>query len=98
MNRYDDAIRVPVERFGCGMFLSLAAIDDDCPAVRIVNSYYEERAFHAVTYWLSNKMKRIGHNSAVAVCGEWFTAHGIGENIGHPCGERNKEQNEYGKI
>lgn len=89
MNRYDDAVRVLVERFGCDTLLSLATIDGDRPAVRIVNSYYEGGVFYVVTYGLSNKMKQIGNNSAVAVCGEWFTAHGIGENIGHPREERN---------
>jgi general stress protein 26 len=89
MDRYDDAIRVLVERFGCDTLLSLATIDGDRPAVRIVNSYYEEGAFYVVTYGLSNKMKQIGNNAVVAVCGEWFTAHGIGENIGHPREERN---------
>jgi hypothetical protein len=27
----------------------------------------------------------------VAVCGEWFTAHGIGENLGYICAEKNAE-------
>jgi hypothetical protein len=36
-------------------------------------------------------MKQIGANPAVAVCGEWFTAHGVGENMGYLCDERNNE-------
>lgn len=77
------------ERFGHDTLISLATMDGKRPAVRIVNSYYEDGAFYIVTYALSNKMQQIRNNPAVAICGEWFTAHGIGENIGHPCDERN---------
>lgn len=51
--------------------------------MRIVNSYYENGSFYVITYALSRKMKQIKKNPAVAVCGEWFSAHGIGENLGH---------------
>ena len=33
-------------------------------------------AFYIITYALSNKMKHIENNSAVAIAGDWFTAHG----------------------
>lgn len=79
------------ERFGHDTLLSLATIDGNIPSVRIVNSYYENGAFYTVTYALSNKMRHIEKNPTVAVCGEWFTAHGIGENIGHPCDSANAE-------
>ena len=29
-------------------------------------------------------MRQIKGNPEVAICAEWFTSHGIGENIGHP--------------
>ncbi|HBA46250.1 MAG TPA: pyridoxamine 5'-phosphate oxidase [Lachnospiraceae bacterium] len=79
------------ERFGCDTLLSLATVEDGIPSVRIVNSFYEERAFYIVTYALSNKMRQIEKNPTVAVCGEWFTAHGIGENLGHVRAEKNEE-------
>lgn len=56
-----------------------------------MNSYYEEGAFYVITYALSNKMRQIGKEPTVAVCGEWFTAHGIGENMGHVKAEGNEE-------
>lgn len=77
-----EALKVMDERFGHDTLLSVATIDGNKPAVRIVNSYYENRTFYVVTYSLSNKMKQIKNNPAVAVCGEWFTANGIGENLG----------------
>jgi len=79
------------ERFGHDTLISLATIDRNRPAVRIVNSYYEDGAFYTVTYALSNKMKQIKISPEVAICGEWFTAYGIGENIGHPHDEKNME-------
>ncbi len=72
------------ERFGRDTLISLATTDGKAPFVRIVDSYYENGAFYTITHALSNKMKQIIKNPVVAVCGEWFTAHGVGENIGHP--------------
>lgn len=82
---------VMVERFGRDTLLSIATIDGSTPSVRIVDSYYENGNFYTITHALSNKMRQIQANPIVAVCGEWFTAHGIGENIGHPCDEKNRE-------
>lgn len=79
------------ERFGCDTLLSVATTEEGIPYVRIVNSYYEDGAFYIVTYARSNKMRQIEKNSNVAVCGEWFTAHGTGENLGHVKAECNRE-------
>lgn len=85
------ALEIMVERFGHDTLISLATIDGNRPAVRTVNSYYEDGAFYTVTYALSNKMKQIKDNPVVAICGEWFTAHGIGENLGYVREEKNAE-------
>jgi uncharacterized pyridoxamine 5'-phosphate oxidase family protein len=89
MNRYEEAMKIMEERFGHDMLISVATIDGNRPAVRTVNSYYENGAFYTVTYALSNKMKQIAVNPNVGVCGEWFAAHGIGENIGWIRAEQN---------
>ena len=89
MNRYTEAAQVMSERFGHDTLLSLATLDAKRPSVRIVNSYYEEGAFYVVTYALSNKMKQLKKNPEAAICAEWFTANGTGENIGHPRDGRN---------
>lgn len=90
-NQLSKALEIMDERFGHDTLISLATIDRNIPAVRIVDSYYENGAFYTITYALSNKMKQIEENSVVAICGEWFSAHGVGENIGHVCDKRNKE-------
>lgn len=79
------------ERFNHDTLISLVTINGSCPSARIVNSYYENGAFYVVTYALSNKMKQIANNPAVAICGDWFTAHGIGENLGYILDKKNEE-------
>lgn len=79
------------ERFGHDTLIALATIHDTTPHVRTVNSYYENGAFYVITYALSNKMKQIAQNSTVAICGDWFTAHGIGENLGYIRDPKNEE-------
>lgn len=71
------------ERFGHDNLIALATADGDSPAVRTVNAYYEEGCFYTVTYALSGKMQQIAANPSVAICGDWFTARGLGENLGH---------------
>ncbi len=70
-------------RFGCDNLIALATADGDSPSVRTVNAYYEDGSFYTVTYALSGKMQHIAKNPKVAICGDWFTAHGIGESLGH---------------
>lgn len=85
-----DALAIMDERFGRDTELAMATINDGRPAVRIVNAYYEQGSFYAITYALSGKMKQIEKNREVAVCGEWFSGQGIGENLGWLCAEKNK--------
>mgnify|MGYP002734935467 FL=1 len=78
------------ERFGKDSLIALATVDGDIPAVRTVNTVYIDGAFYVVTYALSGKMKQIAINPTVAICGDWFTAHGVGENLGHVLLEENQ--------
>lgn len=71
------------ERFGHDNLIALATVDGDSPAVRTVNAYYEDGAFYVITYALSSKMRQIAKNPKLAICGDWFTAHGVGECMGH---------------
>ena len=78
------------ERFGKDSLIALATVDGDIPAVRTVNTVYIDGAFYVVTYALSGKMKQIAKNPTVAICGDWFTAHGVAENLGHVLLEENQ--------
>jgi len=71
------------DRFGRDSLIALATVEDGIPHVRTVDAVYLDGAFYVVTYSLSGKMRQIAKNPVVAISGEWFTAHGIGENLGH---------------
>ena len=78
-----EAKEIMNERFNRDTCIALATTDGQLPSVRTVNSYYEDGSFYVITYGVSNKMKQIAKNPNVAICGDWFTAHGVGENLGH---------------
>lgn len=78
------------ERFGKDSLIALATVDSGVPSVRTVDAVYIDGAFYVVTYGLSGKMRQIARNPAVAICGEWLSAHGIGENLGHVLREENR--------
>lgn len=82
--------RLMDERFGHDSIIALATTDDNIPYVRNVNAFYEDGVFYVITYALSNKMNHITKNPAVALAGDWFTAHGTGSNLGYFCKPENK--------
>ena len=79
------------ERFGKDSLIALATVENGIPNVRTVDAVYIDGGFYVVTYNLSGKMQQIAKNPTVAISGEWFTAHGIGENLGHVLLPENKE-------
>ena len=78
------------ERFGKDSLIALATVEDGIPHVRTVDAVYIDGAFYVVTYSLSGKMQQIAKNPTVAISGEWFTAHGVGENLGYVLLPENK--------
>lgn len=85
------ALEIMDDRFKRDSLIALATLNNGTPSVRTVNSYYENGSFYTITHALSNKMKQIEINPAVAICGEWFTGHGKGKNLGYICDEKNKD-------
>lgn len=91
MHKLDATTRaIMQERFGKDNVIALATDEGCLPQVRYVNAYYEDGAFYIITYALSNKMRQIGQNPSVAIAGDWFTAHGRGENLGYFGREENR--------
>lgn len=84
------AKKIMDERFRRDSVIALATVQGDTPWVRSVNAYYEDGAFYVITYALSNKMQQLLTNPRAAVCGDWFTGHGIGENLGHILAPQNE--------
>lgn len=79
----EEVEKIMTERFGKDTIIALATVENEIPYVRYVNAYYDNGAFYIITYALSNKMKHIENNPALAIAGEWFTAHGKGINLGY---------------
>lgn len=88
---YEKSMEIMKERFGHDNLISVATVYENKPYVRTVNTYYENSSFYVITYALSNKIKHIEKNPVVAISGDWFTAHGIGENMGHILLEKNSD-------
>lgn len=83
MKLNNDLAALMTARFGHDSLIALATLDGASPAVRTVNAFYEDGCFYIVTYALSGKMQQIANNPNIAICGDWFTAHGVGESLGH---------------
>lgn len=87
----NEALQILTERFGRDSLMSLATCSGGVPHVRTVNAYYEDGCFYIITYALSNKMQQLRQNPHVALCGDWFTAHGMGESMGWFGSEANRD-------
>jgi pyridoxine/pyridoxamine 5'-phosphate oxidase len=63
------------------------------PYIRDVDAYYEDGVFYVTTSAKSTKMQQIARNKEVAfaVCFEWFSGNGIGENLGWVLDPKNAE-------
>ena len=79
------------ERFGHDSLIALATIHDGKPAVRAVNALYIDGSFYVITHALSGKMQQLAVDPHAAICGEWFTAHGIGKSLGHVLDPKNAD-------
>ncbi|HIV26325.1 MAG TPA: pyridoxamine 5'-phosphate oxidase family protein [Candidatus Ornithocaccomicrobium faecavium] len=77
------AERILQERFGKDSVIALATLEDGQPSARFVNAYYEGGAFYSITHAHSGKMRQIAQNPAVGIAADWFTAHGVAENLGY---------------
>ncbi|MBS5523802.1 MAG: pyridoxamine 5'-phosphate oxidase family protein [Clostridiales bacterium] len=80
---YGQTRKIMEERFGKDNIIALATTQEGIPHVRYVNALYFNETFYIITYALSRKMKQIEANPAVAIAGEWFTAHGNAVNLGY---------------
>lgn len=79
------------QRFGGDNLIALATAADNIPYVRAVNATYQDGCFYIITYGQSRKMAQIAKNPQVAISGEWFTCHGVAENLGWFKKEENRE-------
>jgi len=102
MNKYEKGMTILEEKFGNNkdniIALATIALEPTAdgkprPVVRDVDAYYEDGVFYVVTWAKSSKMQQIAENNevSIAVAFEWFTASGVGENLGWVLDPKNAE-------
>ena len=89
-NWNEEAKKTMKERFGKDAVMALATMENGMPSVRYVNAYYEDGAFYIITNARSGKMRQNKKEPRVALAGEWFTAHGMGIDLGYFGKEENR--------
>ena len=84
MDFMEEHIKIISERFAKDSLMALATVDEKgTPWCRTIDAIFIEDSFYTITYALSNKIKHIEKNPQVAISGDWFSCHGIGQNIGY---------------
>ena len=83
--------QILLERFGKDSLIALATSAENVPYVRTVDAFYSDSAFYVLTHALSGKMQQLHENPNAAIAGDWFTAHGIGEDLGYILDPQNRE-------
>ncbi|HEX2925617.1 MAG TPA: pyridoxamine 5'-phosphate oxidase family protein [Ruminiclostridium sp.] len=94
MNNFESATAVMREQLGNDVVISLATCTEDGVNVRNVDGYYKDGFVYIITHTGTHKMKEIARNPNVAICKDLMCAQGIGENMGNPKEEPNKDLRE----
>jgi uncharacterized pyridoxamine 5'-phosphate oxidase family protein len=91
MNDFTSACAIMQKQLGHNVLISLATCYENDVSVRIVNGFYKDGAIYVVTHTSTYKMQQILKNPNVSVCKDLFQGFGIGENLGNPTEEKNRE-------
>lgn len=94
MDVFKAATELMKEQLGRDVIIALATCTENGVNVRNVDGYYKDGSVYVVTHNASQKMKEISKKSNVAICKDLMCAQGIGENLGNPKEESNKELRE----
>ncbi|MFW6679155.1 pyridoxamine 5'-phosphate oxidase family protein [Lacrimispora sp. AGF001] len=84
MNAYEEGLGVLETLFARDYQFALATSNNNIPAVRFIDTFYDNGAFYIVTSRKSNKVKEIKHNPVVSLSKDLYRFTGIARNIGHP--------------
>ena len=89
-SNFEEALKAMARLYGQDVPMSLATAEGDKPDIRVVDVYFLDGAFYAVTHGKSNKMREIANNPNVALNHMLFVARGAAESIGHPLAAGNE--------
>ena len=84
MNAYEEGLGVLETLFARDYQFALATSNNNIPAVRFIDTFYDNGAFYIVTYGKSDKVKEIEHNPIVSLSKDLYRFTGFARNIGHP--------------
>ncbi len=84
MDVYEEGLVVLETLFARDYQFALATSNDNIPAVRFIDTFYDNGAFYIVTHGKSDKVKEIEHNPVVSLSKDLYRFSGIARNIGHP--------------
>ena len=82
MNAYEEGLGVLDTLFARDYQFALATSNNNIPAVRFIDTFYNNRAFYIVTHGKSDKV--IEQNPIVSLSKDLYRFTGIARNIGHP--------------
>lgn len=94
MDNFKSVTELMKEQLGHDVIISLATCTENGVNVRNVDGYYKNGSVYVVTHSCSQKMKDIYRKSNVAICKDLMCSQGIGENLGNPKEEWNRELRE----
>ncbi|MTK09986.1 MAG: pyridoxamine 5'-phosphate oxidase family protein [Hungatella sp.] len=89
MNAYEEGLGVLETLFARDYQFALATSNNNIPAVRFIDTFYDNGAFYIVTSQKSNKVKEIEQNPVVSLSKDLYRFTGFARNIGHPLLEEN---------
>ena len=84
MNAYEEGLVVLDTLFARDYQFALATSNNNIPAVRFIDTFYDSGAFYIVTSQKSNKVKEIEQNPIVSLSKDLYRFTGVARNIGHP--------------
>ena len=84
MNAYEEGLGDLETLFARDYQFALATSNNNIPAVRFIDTFYNNGAFYIVTYGKSDKVKEIEHNPVVSLSKDLYRFTGTARNIGHP--------------
>jgi hypothetical protein len=91
MSDFETAIELMKVQLGHNVEIPLATCFNGGTSMRIVNGYYKDAAIYVMTHTSTHKMQEININPNISICKNLLQAWGIGENIGNPKEQKNKE-------
>ena len=94
MDVFKAATGLMKEQLGHDVIIALATCTENGVNVRNVDGYYKDGSVYVVTHNASHKMKEITKKSNVAIYKDLMCVQGIGENLGSPKEESNRELRE----